>query len=551
MASKIASRKILFLSFFIIFSLLLFSDSCLSGELQITDTTNQIALGRQIYRQGRLAGGKPVEAFVMGDMKVLGTQFICMNCHGRRGMGGAEGKTFTLAVNPAALFSPRKGIYLERAAYTDESLAGVLRTGKRTDGKKLSSAMPMYRLPESEMSALIAYLKTLSGSFSPGLTEDAIHFATVISDQSAPEAVKAMRLVLEKFFQDKNSRTRYEGKRQKYGPFYQHYRIKAYRDWALHIWQLHGSRESWQDQLANYYTQQPVFAMVSGMVDGAWAPVHEFCEQYEIPCLLPNTDVPGGVGSEDFYTMYFSEGLGLEARVIASAIKAKKTTSRVVQVFRAAHSGSFGADVVRRVLDPKVGVTVSDWVLASGEKFGWKELSRRIRITDADSVILWLPSKELENGGQVENEALPGPMYFSSSLLGSFFVGFPAIPGKQVKLAHPFNSPKNQEVAFKRLQLWLDSKKSFSGSRRVLGQTYYACMILGKGLAHIKNHFYRDYLLDALDHGNAKAMFSINYPRLSYGPGQRYLAKGAYIYDLPILTGKDGATEGHWIVPEL
>ena len=509
-----------------------------------------IALGRRIYRQGRLGNGAPVEAFVMGDMKVLGTQFTCMNCHGRSGMGGAEGKTFTLAINSPALFAPRKAVYLERAAYTDKSLAAVIRTGIIPGGKKLSSAMPAYHLPDQAMTALIAYLKTLSSNFSPGLNKTSIHFATVISENVDPEDGKAMLSVVRKFFKDKNSRTRYEAKRREYGPFYQDYRNKAYRDWVLHVWTLHGPRNRWPDQLEQLYRQQPVFAMVSGMVEGAWRPVHQFCEQHEIPCLLPNTDFPGGVGGKDFYTLYFSEGLALEARVIAADIKTKRIKPHVVQVYRTAQQGSFGADIVRGVLGSTQGIKVSDWQLKRGEKFNWRELSRKAHQLGADNVILWLPTNELINAGEVSRaEVFPGSMYLSSSLLGGYFVEIPHIPGKQVQLVHPFNPPENQEVAFKRLQIWLDGRNISLQSRRILGQTYYACMILGKGLAHIKNHFYRDYFLDALDHGNAKAMFSINYPRLSYGPGQRYLAKGAYVYDLKFSSDKAAPTRGHWVVP--
>ncbi|HHD64416.1 MAG TPA: hypothetical protein ENK96_08670, partial [Desulfobulbaceae bacterium] len=108
---------------------------------------DMIALGRQIYRQGILADGKPVKAHVMGDIEVFGTQFTCLNCHGRSGMGGGEGKTFTLAINPAALFAPRDSMYLERSAYDDESLEACIRQGETPEGTKLTPEMPTYDLP--------------------------------------------------------------------------------------------------------------------------------------------------------------------------------------------------------------------------------------------------------------------------------------------------------------------------------------------------------------------------------------------------------------------
>jgi len=48
---------------------------------------------------------------------------------------------------------------------------------------------------------------------------------------------------------------------------------------------------------------------------------------------------------------------------------------------------------------------------------------------------------------------------------------------------------------------------------------------------------------DLLDHGERMAEYSGNYPRLSFGPEQRFLAKGAYLINL-----SDGADK--WIVPD-
>jgi mono/diheme cytochrome c family protein len=515
-------------------------------------TAEQVVLGRQIYRQGILANGEPAEARVMGDIKVLGTQFTCLNCHGRSGMGGAEGKTFTLAINPAALFNPREDVYLERSAYDDKTLEIAIRTGKTPEGKSLRSAMPVYNLPEREMTALIAYLQTLSATFSPGLTEDTIHFATIVSENADPEGRGAMLSVLERFFQDKNARTRYEQKRGRHGPFYQTYRLKAYRDWALHVWELRGSPETWPEQLATYYKEQPVFAVLSGMVQGSWQPIHEFCEQNEIPSLLPNTDWPGGIGTDDFYTLYFSEGLRLEARVLAAKLIEDRKPVRVLQIFRPQQVGSFGARSLGQLLSHNEDIEVINWPLANDKDLTPATLTAKIQATAADTTVLWLSPEDLQAIAPVATGYEPaGPVYLSSSLLGGIFAPVPAIPWQQVNLIHPFILPKNQDVVFGRIQIWLDLRKIPLHNRRILGQTYYACMILGKGLSHIKTHFYRDYLLDALDHGNAKSIFSINYPRLSYGPGQRYLTKGAFILKNSGESGEKRQGETNWIVPHL
>lgn len=511
-----------------------------------------IALGRQIYRQGILADGEPVEAYVMGDVKVLGTQFTCLNCHGRSGLGGAEGKTYTLAVNPAALFSPRESVYLQRSAYDEGTLEVAIRQGETPEGTALSTAMPVYHLADREMAALIAYLKTLSNEFSPGLTEEELHIATVISDQVDPMAEQAMLAVMEGYFKDKNARTRNERKRVDHGPFYQHYRLKAYRQWVLHVWELHGPPETWTAQLEEYYNQQPVFAMVAGLVQGAWEPIHAFCEKNEIPNVLPNTDWPGGIGTDDFYTLYFSEGLHLESRVIAADLVALQRSGRVLQVYRSGEKGAFGASSFRETVARIEGMAVSDWALERGARLNRAELLNWVKEAKAETVILWLSAEELAGVSLAGTEQMiAGPVYLSSSMLGGVLTPVPLIEGKRVKLVHPFVLPKNQEAVFGRVRVWLESRNIPLNDHRILGQTYYACMMLGEGLMHIRRHFYRDYLMDALDHSNAKAIYSVNYPRLSYGPGQRYLAKGAFIIEETAPEMKKSPASATWIVPYL
>jgi hypothetical protein len=96
----------------------------------------------------------------------------------------------------------------------------VIRYGFNPAGVPLDSAMPQYDLPDQEMSALIAYLKTLSNENSPGLTPETIHLATVIGEDADPAKKKAMLSVLEKFFQNKNAQTRGEVKRVTHNSYF-------------------------------------------------------------------------------------------------------------------------------------------------------------------------------------------------------------------------------------------------------------------------------------------------------------------------------------------
>jgi hypothetical protein len=95
-----------------------------------------------------------------------------------------------------------------------------------------------------------------------------------------------------------------------------------------------------------------VYALLSGIGGSNWAPVHEFCEQQAVPCLFPNVEVPV-VAERDFYPVYFSRGVLLEADLIARAVLGSAgppDAGGVEQVYRAGDSGEAAAEALRTML---------------------------------------------------------------------------------------------------------------------------------------------------------------------------------------------------------
>ena len=170
--------------------------------------------------------------------------------------------------------------------------------------------MPRYRLDAASMTALIGYLKGLTSGPFPGVTSDTLHFVTIITPDADPIAKGAVLQVLRQFFADKNAGYRGESRpmQSTRGVMY-----RVSRRWSLHVWELTGPPDTWERQLQRHAAETPVFAILSGLGGRTWAPVHRFCEAAALPCVLPNVDLPV-VAEQDFYSVYFSRGVLLEAR---------------------------------------------------------------------------------------------------------------------------------------------------------------------------------------------------------------------------------------------
>ena len=210
-------------------------------------------VGRRMYQDGILPSGEPLTAIVAGDVPVLGTQFSCESCHGRSGMGAAEGKYIVPPIAGQFLFAPSP--QPARPAYTEESLARLLREGMTPDGRYLGELMPLYKLTDDEITSMTAYLARLSFGNSPGVDDKIIRFATVITEDVEASERMAVLDVLNTFVAEKNSNTRLESERWDRGYTPSSRLATVHRDWILEEWTLTGPPESWDKQVVRDYLE--------------------------------------------------------------------------------------------------------------------------------------------------------------------------------------------------------------------------------------------------------------------------------------------------------
>ncbi|MAG32893.1 MAG: hypothetical protein CL908_18605 [Deltaproteobacteria bacterium] len=517
--------------------------------------------GKKLYRDGTLALGARLQATVQNDVPVEGAELSCAYCHRYSGLGTSEGSNVAPALTAASLFQPRKRVLRqafrskagrgkERPAYSDESLAVAIRSGVDPSGRVLDLLMPRYDIDDEGMASLIAYLKTLSAEDAPGVTSSTLHIATIVTEGVSDEDRRAMLDVLEGYVEVKNVETRNEVENARFAPFYRELPYQAYRKWKLHVWELSGSSESWGAQLHEHYARQPVFGVVNGIAAGSWIPIHEFCVRAEVPCLFPHTDLPV-TSRQDFYALYLSRGLDLEARALARYLQQSDVSqdARIVQIWERGGDGETPARVLREVLESAGGASVEDRVVPAGGDLKDAELRSILEGGHSSVLVLWLPKPDLDELARLAGESKELNHVFLSSSLSGHKVDVPTGLSRHVYLVHPFDVPRNEPRTLVRLNNWLDSRGIERRDPRIQADAYFAVVFLARAMKHMKQNFSREYLIEVLEHAVDNATFASVYPRVSLGPGQRFASKGSYI--LGLSSGADPEWEpiGDWIIP--
>jgi hypothetical protein len=503
-----------------------------------------------LYRRGVLPSGAPLVGSRDGGAQVAGQNAACVSCHRRSGLGIAEGRVVIPPITAHYLFNPGErpapegpsgpgpAAAYNRERYTDATLARAIRSGLGPTGQPLSALMPHYALDDATMAALIAYLRTLSPTMAPGVETDTIHFATIVTPDADPERARAMLEVLQHFFDNKDAY--YRGKAPPLDSARRiHYRVL--RRWQLHVWTLSGTPDTWEAQLRAKLNAEPVMAVLSGIAGRAWWPIHRFCEQAQLPCLLPNVDLP--VQHEgDFYSVYYSAGVLLEGALIAARLPAG--THHVVQVYRADDIGESAAKALAASLTQR-SITVDNEALTAGADA--TQLAAAVAHAAAgDALILWLRAEDMR---RLPASPPPSSLWASGLMGGLERSPLPAAWLTNTSLTYPVDLPEQRRLRLSWALTWLKVQGIAVTDERTQADTYLSCVILAEALGAEFGNFMRDYLVEQYE--NLLSFRTLNgyYPHLGLGPGQRFASKGAYIVHISNAATHTVAPEGAWTVP--
>ena len=532
-----------------------------------------LELGERMYRTGLLPSGEPLTAFVQGDIPVEGTTFTCVSCHVRSGIGSYEGGVVTLPTNGEILYRPFKDMrrfvtpgvgmipYFKlpkiqappRPAYTDTTLAAVLRTGIDPAGRQLDYVMPRYQLSDPDMNILIFYLKALSAQTSPGVTNTTIRFATVITDEVGPKERQEMLSVLNAIVIARNNagKSKMDSQLPRWAGFSEDL-SRSRRKISLAVWDLKGPPGTWRSQLEQYYRKEPVFALLAGITTGEWKPVHEFSEANKIPCLFPITDFPV-ISSTDWYTQYISKGYYQEGEAVARFLGNREELSpekAIVQLYQDTREGRALADGFRetwKTFDRRQPV---DCVLKKGNPLTKEYLQKALSKEKSAILLLWAGAEAYAVLEAVAADAnKPDMIYLSSSLLKDGFLAVPETVRAFTYITYPYRLglviTPGKDLGKGSMGVSKDAPVPVA-TRNVAQKTGSSQSLLPEIFMMMMTNFYRDYMLDII--GMCGDMKDSPYERLSFGPGQRYASKGCYIVQLTPGANPAVVKKSDWVI---
>jgi Periplasmic binding protein len=507
--------------------------------------------GERMYRTGILPSGKPMPVAMEGGVSLPGMTFACASCHTRSGLGTMEEGRWILPINGKNLFRPlyryfpglspseREELPLRfrtrelRPAYTEATLSTAIRKGVDPNGRVFSPVMPKYTLSNHDMTTLIDYLKELSSQPSPGSTETNIALATVITDDVAQADRDAMLESLDGSVRGHNLLGDSPGDMRRM--LSMGIMFLNFRRWTLAHWVLTGPPNTWRSQLEDFYRAQPVFALVGGFSNDSWKPIHQFCEDHQIPCILPITDLPQ-ISPTDYYTVYFTKGYYQEGEAVARYLTKTLDSKRpwnLVQILGSGPAATALAAGFQSAWDSDGGKAVQTINLEVGQPLTTESLLRLVPKGRDTVLMVWTgPDSYGAMSSLAASRNRPALVFLSSTLLGGRLWDLPLEARPFTYFSYPYREPGPRTLAPKMAgqRPTVVNKEYRANDRRIASKTGTVVALLADALMRMEQNFYRDHLLDQID--MTQAQEQTDYELLNFGPGQRYLSESCYIMRL-------------------
>jgi hypothetical protein len=404
------------------------------------------------------------------------------------------------------------------------------------------------------------------GKFAPGVSSNTIRFATVIAGNVSKEERDAMLAPLEKYFLLNNRQVEAFKNPRHADSREMAVRMLRSRDLAsrtilLSRWIIGGPPSTWRAQLEARYRKEPVFALLGGIANGSWRPIHEFSEAHRLPCLFPMTDFPV-ISDTDWYTLYLSKGYFQEGEVAARYLSTQegmiKGQTSVVQIVSAAPEGqalAAGFAKTWKELGQKPPTTAT---LNRGEHATAQRLAQLLAKENPAALLVWDGPQSLPALGSLAAlPQKPAMVFLSSRLLDADIWTLPEKIRTFTFITYPFafspyvisdgmgGAPRAQDDAAQTLRQADIPLPSTVQKISALSQSM--TQMLTSALMGLRDYYRRDNFLDAID-----MMPEQPYPvfgRIAFGSGHRYASKGCFIVQLSTTNPPELVKRSNWIIP--
>ena len=572
-ASRITPTRLMVL--LAIYAVFLMVGSVAPRDAAAAQSDDLVRFGERIYKQGIGVNGKPLAAIDISGQRVYAPQFHCVSCHRASGFGSREGGVFIPPIAATVLYKPMtpsrtrsfNSMYFQeqspasagriygartRPAYDKASLGKLLRKGIDPAGAPIPNAMPRFDMSDRDVTALDAYLQTLSARPDPGVDDTTMHFALIVSDSLPAQTRKMLVDTTEAFATRYNSNASSEQARPNFSPFYRSDFVTFLRKWKIDVWELKGPQTSWPAQLEAYYRAQPAFAVIGGAVVGPWQPIGDFCDSVRLPCLFPMTDLPAKQAVDGGYTLYSYGGLPLEARALASYLGQKdRSGSGIIQLSSSGPQGSIPAasfKAAAAVAFPARKVTTE-----AVEPDGWDAaLARVANNPDKPGTLVLWPGADSDNAIKAILAHQPRASLIvlpSTSLDAAVKALGSTSLAERIRVIDPRELPTVVNPHSYRVRAWLYARRVAVDPPEDQFQAYFALSVLEKAVMEIQGDYSRDYLIEEIEMIAESNLNPGVYPTLSLGPGQRIASRGSYIVKLDPQSVGGFVADGEWIVP--
>jgi hypothetical protein len=182
---------------------------------------------------------------------------------------------------------------------------------------------------------------------------------------------------------------------------------------------------------------------------------------------------------------------------------------------------------------------------ASVDESYWKNLGEKYK---NGTVVLWLNIDDLSQMAGLMRDIPSITFITSSTVLGDGLYKLPEGLRERTFITYPYRLPQDIEKAYYIVKPWLKVKKIPETNLAVSSKMYFLGTLLTDVLMHMQRNHYRDHFLDVIDMLEDKGDTIANYPRLSFGPGQRYASKGCYIVQLSAGEKPELIKKSDWVI---